>query len=167
MVRSCRALVWTGFVALTASAVMACERARVEHPGPQVVRVQGCLTAADGDMVLTQLTAMADAPDAAASATTDSVPRPQATEMYRLVGAESELRPHVGQQVRVVGEADPPEVAIVRQTTPPAAPRGAAADDVAEAGGDTPTVSTTRQLRLEATELRVMTVTPLDRPCDS
>lgn len=166
MVRSHRALVWTGF-ALAASALMACERARVEYPAPQVVRVQGCLTAADGDMVLTQLTPMAAEPDAERSATTDSVPRPQATEMYRLVGGEDELRPRVGQQVRVVGEADPPEVAIVRQTTPPAEPRGATADDVAEAGGDTPTVSTTRQLRLEATELRVMTVTPLNRPCGS
>jgi hypothetical protein len=167
MVTSHRALVWTGLVALAASALMACERARVEHPGPQVVRVQGCLTAADDDMVLTQLTEMSAEPVGGQSATTDSVPPPQATKMYRLVGAEDELRPHVGQQVRVVGEADPPKVGIVRQTTPAAEPRAASADDVDEAGGDRPMVSTTRQLRLEVTELRVMTVTPLNRPCDS
>jgi hypothetical protein len=149
----------TGVAALAALVTTGCDRARVDHPAPQVLRIDGCLTGSGDDLVLTRLS---DADSAGG----------QATEMYRVVGAEAELRPHVGQQVRIVGEADPADVSIVRKSQPataPAAPAGTGADAARTTGGDDvdARVATMQKLRLEETELRVKTVTPLNRPCDA
>jgi hypothetical protein len=137
---------------------------------PGMLGVEGCLTASGDDLVLTRLTSSAEGsqtnpPD---TGTATGLPAPQATQMFTLTGMEDELRPHVGQQVRVRGEAHAPEVAVLRQhegsaatgTPGTATPSGAAS----EAGGQAQ-VTTMQKTRFESTELMVRAVTSLNRPC--
>jgi hypothetical protein len=130
------------------------------------IEVTGCLTGADDRFVLTEL-------DRAETATTIASP---STETYRLIGDASVLRQHVGQQVRISGMAEAPDVAIVREaspaeTAPPPAVGTGGADKPAGAGngpaepGARPKVSTQQQTRLEISALQVRSVRPTGSRC--
>jgi hypothetical protein len=143
---------------------------------PHLIAVEGCLTASDGQLVLTRLTPAGNGPEAdrqgtvAPAGAPGALPPQQMTEMFILTGLEDELRPHVGQQVRVRGEATPPEVGVVQQRelpTGPAtgdSPRGQPVDPAAE--GEEPRVSTMHKTRFATTDLLVRAVTPLNVPCE-
>jgi hypothetical protein len=148
-----RTLAGLAIVGLTSTA---CDRG--PGPLPDMLRVEGCLTAEGDELVLTQLTPAGDVERTAA----EEVPRAQATELYRLIGNDDELRPHVGQRVRVVGEAESPDVAIVRKKSPAGPAQGGTDGQVADAD---PRVSTMQKIRFEATDLEVRTVTALNEPC--
>lgn len=79
------------------------------------------------------------------------------TELYQLVGAEDELRKHVGKVVRISGEAEPPQTAELRQPPVPAA--GTAGDEAK------PTVATGMSLSLDVRTLRVIAVVPTGDVC--
>lgn len=135
---------------------------------PDMVGVEGCLTASGDELVLTRLTPAAPGPqaDQDGAATGGPLPAQQATQMFTLTGMEDELRPHIGREVRVRGEAQTPEVAVLRQHQLPA-PTGTAAPPASGAQDTTDgaQVTTMRQTRLETTELTVRSVTPLNRNC--
>jgi hypothetical protein len=162
-----------GFIVTAAVAVGLTIGCRGPNPDdlPQMVGVEGCLTAAEGDLVLTRLTSAAPrgAEGGAPAAEGGTLPAQQSTEMFILKGMEDELRPHVGQQVRVRGEAHPPEVGVVRQheTAVPSGATGGAAEPgaVGTAGGGEPQVTTMQKTRFATTDLQVRAVTPLNRPC--
>jgi hypothetical protein len=139
---------------------------------PEMVGVEGCLTASGDDLVLTRLTSSGNGsqtnqPD---TGTTTGLPAPQATQMFTLKGMEDELRPHVGRQVRVRGEAHAPEVAVLRQreSPAPAGPAGTTPSaDANGSAGNQAQVTTMQKTRFEATELTVRAVTPLNRSCEA
>lgn len=127
-------------------------QARAEPAGqasgrPEPTNVDGCLTEANGQFVLTTLQ------------TGEGT-----TETYQLTNADDELRKHVGREVRVAGEAEPARVAEVRETTPAGA--GAAGTSGQQAQGQPqPQVSTESRTRLEMRRLSVINVTPTGDPC--
>jgi hypothetical protein len=113
-----------------------------------VVSETGCLTSSGDRYVLTALE-------------TDGN---RATELYQLIGDDAELRQHVGREVRVTGDAEPPQVAEVREVVPPG-PTGTAGTDSAQQGDAQ--VSATTQTRLETRPMRVATITPTGTDCAS
>ena len=105
----------------------------------------GCLTTSGESFVLTDLE-RGDSPS---------------TEAFRLEGDENELRPHVGQRVRITGDAEPAKVAVVRESTPPdpnAQPAGTS-------GGQTPNVSTETETQIEVRKLTVASIAPTGQSC--
>lgn len=118
---------------------------------PRPVIVEGCLTASGDRLVLTEL----KSDDSAGGSTA------AATESYRLVGMEENLRPHVGKRVRVTGEAEPEQVVDVRQSTPPAPATGQPAGTT----GSEPQVETTETTRIEISDLQVRSVSPSTESC--
>lgn len=151
-----------GFVLLCAAAIqVACGSAeRAANETRSELEVTGCLTGSDDRFVLTEL-------DRADTATTIASP---STESYRLIGDVSVLRQHVGQQVRVSGMAEAADVAIIRESSPPA-PAGPPAvgtggeEKPAAEPGARPKVSTEQQTRLETSALQVRSVTPTGTRC--
>jgi hypothetical protein len=152
----------SGFLAIAACAAFAgaCSSQDPEEIKSEV-EVTGCLTGANGQFVLTEL-------DRADTGTTIASP---ATESYRLIGDADTLQPHVGKQVRVSGMAEAPDVAIVRESSPPAP---AAQPGVGTSGsqgsqqsgpGQQPRISTEQQTRLEISSLRVREVTATGGSC--
>lgn len=131
---------------------------------PRMLTVDGCLTAGNGGLVLTRLTPAGGTASAVVEPGTTAPPPQQATEIYALQGMDDQLRPNVGRQVRVSGEAPPQRVAVVREQTP-AATAGSGAAQPSGTSGVEPRVSTTERTRFETTELRVRTVTALNEPC--
>jgi len=121
---------------------------------PAPASVMGCLSAAEGRYVLTELKGDIKAPGGPAQPT---------TETYQLTGADEKLREHVGKQVRVTGEAEPARIAEVRESTPstPAAPAGTAGRQ----GTNQAEVSTETRTRLETRRMTVMSVTPTGDDC--
>ena len=117
----------------------------------KALSVTGCLTSADGRYVLTELAGDVESP---AGST---------TEAYQLTNADQKLRPHIGKQVRVTGEAEPARVAEVRESTPstPAAPAGTAGQETT----NQPAVSTETRTRLETRRMSVMSVTATGQDC--
>ncbi len=118
----------------------------------------GCLTAAGDRFVLTALES--------GGATT--------TELYQLVGQEEELRKHVGQSVRVTGDAEPAQVAELREnsTAAPVATSGDPNQGQGQArnqnqGQGQPQVQTQSQTRLETRQMRVASVTPTGDDCSA
>jgi hypothetical protein len=111
---------------------------------PEATIVEGCLTAANGQFVLTQLRSTETAKDST-------------TETYQLVNADDQLRPYVGRQVRVSGEAEAPAVATLREPVPNAA------DPVGTGGGSE--VLTQESSRIEIARMRVIDVTPTGDEC--
>ena len=112
---------------------------------PLPVTETGCLTARGDQFVLTNLER------GAGEAT---------TETFQLVGNQEQFRPHVGMQVRVTGEAEPPKVAVVQESTPQpesARPQGTSGPD--------PNVSTQAQTRVEVRKLTVATVEGTGASC--
>jgi len=73
----------------------------------------------------------------------------------------------------VNGEAEPPQVAEVRESTPPAPESGTSGSGAAtgtagqkpESGGAQPQVRAETETRLEVTKLRVQSVTPTGQSC--
>jgi hypothetical protein len=134
----------------------------------------GCLTAQGDQFVLTALESAADAgkpqQDAGKPEQGGASPTASArttTESYQLIGNEDELRKLVGRQVRVSGEADPPKVAEVRESTPPSAASGATgtAGQAEPAKPGEPQVATSTETRLEVTQLRVQSITATGEAC--
>jgi hypothetical protein len=122
---------------------------------PAPISVTGCLTAAEGRFVLTELSGDTKTPGGGGQPT---------TETYQLTNADEQLRPHVGKQVRVNGEAEPARVAEVRESSPaaPATPAGTAGQLSAT---NQPTVSTETRTRLETRRMSVTSVTPTGQDC--
>lgn len=118
---------------------------------PAPIIETGCLTGTGNRFVLTGLQSAAGTQQATQQRTT--------TSTYQLVGMEDELRKHVGRQVRISGEAPPPQVAEVREATP-SAQVGTAGQPSANAQ-----VTTETQTRFEVTQLRVQSVTPTGDEC--
>ena len=123
---------------------------------PRPVEVTGCLTARGDQFVVTDLQREGQA---------------SATESYQLIGNEEELRQHIGKQVRVVGEADPQQVAEVRESTPPSGATGTAGQQP-QTGQPAkppqpgePQVKTETETRMEVAKLRVQSVTPSGETC--
>jgi hypothetical protein len=150
-------------VALCAGLATACGNRNPAEMKSEI-EVTGCLTGTNDQFVLTEL-------DRAETGTTIASP---ATETYKLIGETAALRPHVGKQVRVSGMAETPDVAIVRESSPPAAAAqpgvGTSGSTSPEATPDPntaerPRVSTQQQTRLEVSSLRVRTVTPTGGNC--
>ena len=106
----------------------------------------GCLTASGDRFVLAAL----ESGGAGAAA----------TELYQLVGLESELRPHVGREVRVNGMAEPAEVATVRESSSAEAPTATAGEQ-----GTQPQVRTDAETRLETRRMRVTSVAATGDEC--
>ena len=150
-------------VALCAGLAAACGSRRPDEM-KSAIEVTGCLTGTNDQFVLTEL-------DRAETGTTIASP---ATETYKLLGEAAALRPHVGQQVRVSGMAETPDVAIVRESSPPAPASepgvGTSGNTEPQAtpdpsAGARPRISTEQQTRLEVSSLRVRSVTPTGRSC--
>jgi hypothetical protein len=108
----------------------------------------GCLTAAGDRFVLTALEGGGGAE----------------TELYQLIGAEDQLRPHVGREVRINGMAEPAQVANLREASP-ATPTGTAGGDAQAGDGARAEVRTESQTRLETRRMRVTSVVPTGDEC--
>jgi hypothetical protein len=140
---------------LTAAAQIACGAAeRDPNEAKAEIEVTGCLAGSDDRFVLTEL-------DRADTATTIASP---STEIYRLIGDVSVLRQHVGQEVRVSGMAETPDVAIVRESSPASPPSVGTGGDQTEPGA-APKVVTGQQTRIETSSLQVRSVTPTGNRC--
>jgi hypothetical protein len=84
-----------------------------------------------------------------------------ATETFQLIGNEKQLRELVGQQVRVSGQAEPADVAVMKESTPPPsepAPAGTT-------GGSDPKVSSETETRVEARRLTVSAIEATGSSC--
>ena len=138
----------------------------------RTVSETGCVTAEGDRFVLTALEPGAAGDQArqdqgGANRTASAQPT---TQSYQLIGKDDELRQLVGQQVRVNGEADPPKVAEVRESTlPTAASSGTGATGTTgqaePAKPGEPQVSTSTATRLEITQLRVQSITATGEAC--
>jgi hypothetical protein len=143
---------------------------RGDTPGTREVTEEGCLTAGQGGLVLTRLT-RAEAQGTALDPPPEAAATEQASELFMLKGLETELRPHVGKQVRVSGDVAIPAVAEVQQQ--PSAPGGTTgapgAPQAGTPGGDgaQPRVTATQSTRLATTEMQVRSVTPLNTSCEA
>ena len=170
-----------GVCALCATIAVGCgrnDRADTEAAGtaasgdarPAPITATGCLTAKGDRFVLTDLQRAAETENTAASGA--------ATETYQLIGADDQLRPHVGHQVRVNGEAEPPAVAELRESTPATPAAGATGTtgqaqspqppqnpENAQQGAAAPQVRTETETRMEVAQLRVQSVTPTGSTC--
>jgi hypothetical protein len=134
------------------------ERATMETPAavsadenqapPRTITAEGCLTGEGERFVLTDLDS---------GQTTET-----ATQSYRLVGMDAELRRLVGQRVEVTGAAQPEQVVEVREVSPPAAPDRASGTSGA---GAEPQVDTVQSTRLVVGDLRVTSVNATGARC--
>lgn len=145
------------------------EVANSEDGRPVAITQTGCVTA-DGDrFVLTALESAAASgaakPEAGTASPTASAQ--STTESYQLIGKDDELRQLVGKQVRVSGEADPPKVAEVRESTPPTSASGATgtAGQAEPPKPGEPKVATSTETRLEVTQLRVQSIEATGEAC--
>jgi hypothetical protein len=157
----------TSFSAAALLALTACGRSQVP---PTLIAETGCVTASGDRLVLTDLQP---------AGTTDVEPgrgpalaRRPITEAYLLQGADEELRQHVGQQVRVTGEAHPGRVVDIQGLLPmvKATPAGSAsgAEETAPSSGTAapdPGVDVRYQVRLEVSEMDVQSVAPTGERC--
>ena len=135
-------------IALLVIALMPVVSACNEAPRPVTVIEDGCLTASGSQFVLTNLERG------------NAYPRPT-TEAYMLEGADDELTRFVGKRVRVVGEADPAQVAEIHQMSPKVRIRPVGSNDSTAAVGDYGV------LRLEVHRLRVTSVNPTGDDCSA
>ncbi len=143
---------------------------------PAAITETGCLTSQGDRFVLTALESAAAGGAAKPAegakpeqgAPTGTAAAQPTTASYQLIGNEDELRQLVGKQVRVSGEADPPKVAEVRESTPPTAAGSGAtgtAGQAEPAKPGEPQVATSTQTRLEVTQLRVQSITATGEAC--
>jgi hypothetical protein len=151
-----------GALVLGASLGIGCggDRAEVEAEDAKTAEVNiedtapleetGCLTAAGDRFVLAALES---------GRTTE-------TELYQLVGREEELRQHVGKSVRVTGDAEPAQVAELRESSGavPTTGEPPSAEGQPQQAPEAQ-VQTQAQTRLETRRMRVVTVTPTGDDC--
>jgi hypothetical protein len=119
---------------------------------PEPISTTGCLTGSNGRYVVTALD------DTAAVPTTIT---------YQLSGGDqAELQKHVNREVRIAGEADPAQVANVREIgTPAVGTTGDRADAAPKADGVNPEVKTQQATRFSVRTVKVSSVTPTGDPC--
>lgn len=116
------------------------------HPAPagtiSTVEVVGCLSASGDRFVLSHVDK-----DAAK------------TVAYQLINADDQLRPLVGREVRVTGEAQPVQKAETRAITPPqpTSTSGKSAPDAK--------VTTVEETKVDSQKLAVASATPTGDPC--
>jgi hypothetical protein len=185
MKRACAAGVWT----LCVLAAIGCGHNRGEEPRdeqgaaanaptprdeasgvPRPITVTGCLTASGDRFVLTDLERGPEKESQSPPPTGQAARSETATESYQLVGNTEDLRQHVGKQVRVSGEAQPPQVAEMRETTPAAPTSGQATGTSGQQPSQRPQpgqpqVRSETETRMEVTQLRVQSVTPTGESC--
>lgn len=137
-------------------AVAACN----EAPRPVTIIEDGCLTASGLQFVLTDLERAEPHPSLQHQRALGTRPRPT-TEAYMLVGADEKLTTMVGKRVRVVGEADPAQVAEIHQISPKVTVRTVGSKDVH------PMVSDYGVLRFEVHRLRVTSANPTGDDCSA
>lgn len=154
---------WVGVCGLCLSLSVACGRGAedarndpdddLDIEQTAAVAETGCLTASGDRFVLTALES---------GGATE-------TELYQLIGDSDELRKYVGREVRITGDAEPAQVAELRESSSaPAGTSGATADAQRQgqpAGGAQ--VRTESNTRLETRQLRVATVAPTGDQCPS
>ena len=88
------------------------------------------------------------------------------TELYQLVGQEDELRKHVGKSVRVTGDAEPAQVAELRESSGPVPTTGGSTQAPGQPQPKPEAqVQTQSQTRLETRTMRVVTVMPTGDDC--
>jgi hypothetical protein len=119
--------------------------------------ITGCVAEQNNQLVLTQLE-----PGVGAQ-------RPAGVDSYQLVGETAELRQHIGQRVRVMGESMQ-QTAQMAPAGEPGAQAGAR-DTTTTPGADRSPIGTTgepgRTGMDAANTLRVSSVTPVDGECPS
>lgn len=121
--------------------------------------VTGCLTASGDRFVLTELEPPKGAQPPGETTTELGAPAVPTTETYELAGLEDELRPHLGKQVRVVGRAEPSEIADIREITP-STPAGTSGRQ-----DDGASVRSEAHTRVQMQKVRVSSVTPTGGLC--
>jgi hypothetical protein len=120
---------------------------------PEPVTATGCLTESGGRFVVTAL---------------DKSPAVPTTTTYQLSGGDdSNLQAQVNREVRVAGEAQPAQVADVRNAPTPAVGTTGTNRDQDVAPGSEPTVKTQESMRFVVRDLKVSSVTPTGNPCAS
>jgi hypothetical protein len=137
-------------------AIIACS----EAPRPVAISEDGCLTASGSQFVLTDLERAEPHPSLRHERPVGTRPRPT-TEAYVLVGADEKLTNMVGKRVRVVGEADPAQVAEIHQMSPTVRVRAVGSKDLH------PTVREYGVLRFEVHRLRVTSLNPTGDDCSA
>jgi hypothetical protein len=134
--------------------VVACNHA----PRSVAIIEDGCLTASGSQFVLTALERAERHPSLSHERIIGTRPRPT-TEAYMLIGDDEKLTNLVGTRVRVVGEADPMQVAEIHHMSPKVRIRRPGSSAV------TPAVTDHEVLRLEVHRLRVTSVNPTGDDC--
>ena len=122
------------------------DRNEFDIAGSTPITETGCLTSSGDRFVLTALEGGGGAE----------------TELYQLTGNEEELRPLVGREVRVTGDAEPAVIADIQQ---PAQSTGTSGTEGGGTSGARPQVRTEAETRLETRQLRVGTVTATGDEC--
>jgi hypothetical protein len=116
------------------------------HPAPAgtiaPVEVIGCLSASGDRFVVSHL----DKDDSK-------------TVAYQLINADEQLRPLVGREVRVTGEAQPAQKADTRAITPP---QPTATAGQSQAGAK---VTTVEETKVDMQKLAVTSASPTGDPC--
>ena len=137
---------------------------RDADPPPVPILEEGCVTASDGEFILTDL--HPGERNEKLEHTLPDAPRPRPTpEAYLLLGADEKLRPLAGRRVKVAGEAETGHVAELRTINPMVRARPAPQEDAAPSAEATPKVGTGYQLRMEIHLLRLISVEPTGDPC--
>ena len=131
-----------------------------ETPRPVTIIEDGCLTASGSQFVLTDLERAEPHPSLNHQRLVGTRPR-STTEAYVLVGADEKLTNMVGKRVRVVGEANPAQVAEFHQVSPKVRIRTVGSSDLA------PAVSDYGVLRFEVHRLRVTSANPTGDDCSA
>ena len=118
---------------------------------PQTVNASGCLTSANGRYVVTAL-------DEAGTVPT--------TVTYQLAGGDqADLQKHVNREVRIAGEADPAQVADVRDVGTPSVGTTGERSQPPATGAGQPEVKTQQSMRFEVRTVRVSSITATGNEC--
>jgi hypothetical protein len=130
----------TGLCVLSLAAAIGCGRSDRETATTRI----GCLTTSGQDFVLTDL-----------ERGTSS------TEAFRLEGKDDQLRPYIGKQVRITGDAEPANVAVMKESSP----AGTQPEAAGTSGVEKPAVSTETETRVEVRKLTVASIEPTGQTC--
>jgi hypothetical protein len=125
-----------------------------------LVEVKGCVTASDGQFVLTDLD---PAVPSSGKKSSGEAARPT-TDAYRLLGMHDALVGLAGQRVDVAGTAAPERVTDLRELSPPEEPRNG---DSTGTAGSGPAVTTSESAHIVVHDLRVESVESLGEACNA
>ena len=119
---------------------------------PEPISTTGCLTGSNGRYVVTALDGTAAVPT---------------TITYQLSGGDqAELQKHINRQVRIAGEAEPAQVANVREIgTPEVGTTGERTDAPPRADGTDPQVTTQQATRFSVRTVKLSSITPTGDEC--